>query len=536
MTDSAMGDPRANAFDRPGLARVADGVAAAVAVSLPWSTSATGILTAVWFVTLLPTLDAARLRREIMTPAGGAPLVVLALAALGMLWADVSWSQRLAGSEGYLKLLFIPFLLAQFRGSARGWWVIFGFLGASAALLVLSWGLALIPGLPWRGKLAMVGVPVKDYITQSGVFALCGFALLDCATQAWRRRRRQLALALVCTAAAFLANIAFVETGRTTLVTIVVLIPLFGFRQFGWRGMAVAGVVGGALAGALWLSSPYLRERVTHAVEEVNLYRTEHQAATSSGLRLEFWRNSIEAIAKAPILGNGTGSIPEQLSSPISREPGFASFGTVNPHNEIFVVAIQLGLVGTIALLAMWIAHLLLFRGDGLVSWIGLVAVVQNMVGSLFNSHLSDFTQGWIYVFAVGALGGMALRQAAPPQVSSTLPGPGLAPGRGNWLPDRLRPGRPRKPAPSPGPASRIKRKTAGFGPPGLVPGWHYGEINHIDPGVGCLGLTLCCTYATGSPWRGHFVAGSRGFRRFGGGFTIDGVTVGRGARVRSNG
>jgi hypothetical protein len=187
--------------------------------------------------------------------------------------------------------------------------------------------------------------------------------------------------------------------------------------------------------------------------------------------------------------------------------------------------------------LAMWIAHLLLFRGDGLVSWIGLVAVVQNVVGSLFNSHLSDFTQGWIYVFAVGALGGMVLRQAAPPQASSALPGsPDLLPAAEIGCPTACDPdgrgSRLLRPAPPP----RIKRKTAGFGPPGLVPGWHHGEINHINPGVGCLGLTLCCTYATASPWRGHFVAGSRGFRRFGGGFTIDGVTVGRGARARCNG
>jgi O-antigen ligase len=87
------------------------------------------------------------------------------------------------------------------------------------------------------------------------------------------------------------------------------------------------------------------------------------------------------------------------------------------------VVAIQLGLIGTIALLLMWISHLRLFRGGGLVPWIGLVAVVQNMVGSLFNSHLSDFTQGWIYVFAVGTLGGMALRQGAPGPARSVASG-----------------------------------------------------------------------------------------------------------------
>jgi hypothetical protein len=62
-------------------------------------------------------------------------------------------------------------------------------------------------------------------------------------------------------------------------------------------------------------------------------------------------------------------------------------------------------------LLAMWAAHLLLFRGGGFVVWIGLVIVVQNVVASLFNTHLFDFTQGWLYVFGVGITGGMVLRK-----------------------------------------------------------------------------------------------------------------------------
>ena len=76
-------------------------------------------------------------------------------------------------------------------------------------------------------------------------------------------------------------------------------------------------------------------------------------------------------------------------------------------------MAIQIGLVGAGVLWAMWIAHLLLFRGNGLAEWIGLVVVVQNIVGSLFNSHLFDFAQGWVYVLGVGVAGGIALKNRA---------------------------------------------------------------------------------------------------------------------------
>jgi O-antigen ligase len=412
MCNFQAGPRGADLFDRAWRARIADGLAVAAAASLPWSTTATGILVTVWFVMHASTIDIAHLRREIMSPAGGLPILLVAIAAVGMSWSEASLSERLHGLEGFCKLLFVPFLLAQFRRSEPGWRAIMWFFGASIVLLVASWALASIPGLPWRGKLQMPGVPVKDYISQSGVFALCAFALLGYATEMWRRHRRQLALALVFIAAAFITNIAFVETGRTTLVTIAVLVPLFGFRQFGWRGIVMAGAVGCAVSGTLWISSSYLRERLMHAYEEVQLYQAEH-AVTSSGARLEYWKKSIDIISESPIAGHGTGSIPMLLTPASARDPDAAAFDTVNPHNQIFVVAIQLGLIGTVALLAMWIAHLRLFRADGLVSWMGLVAVVQNMVGSLFNSHLSDFTQGWIYVFAVGVLGGMASRQAA---------------------------------------------------------------------------------------------------------------------------
>ncbi|HVU42878.1 MAG TPA: ligase, partial [Xanthobacteraceae bacterium] len=90
---------------------------------------------------------------------------------------------------------------------------------------------------------------------------------------------------------------------------------------------------------------------------------------------------------------------------------GAAGIASVNPHDQILAIGIQLGLVGIAALIAMWIAHLMLFRGVGLTAWIGIVVVVQNVVSSLVNSHLFDFTQAWLYIFGVGVAGGMALRE-----------------------------------------------------------------------------------------------------------------------------
>ena len=44
----------------------------------------------------------------------------------------------------------------------------------------------------------------------------------------------------------------------------------------------------------------------------------------------------------------------------------------------------------------------------------GYVVVAQNVLGSLANSHLFDFTHGWLYCIGVGICGGIATRQGAP--------------------------------------------------------------------------------------------------------------------------
>ena len=48
--------------------------------------------------------------------------------------------------------------------------------------------------------------------------------------------------------------------------------------------------------------------------------------------------------------------------------------------------------------------------------------VVQNVVSSLFNSHLFDSLHGWLYVFGVGVVGGMALREARAARDASEAP------------------------------------------------------------------------------------------------------------------
>jgi O-antigen ligase len=158
------------------------------------------------------------------------------------------------------------------------------------------------------------------------------------------------------------------------------------------------------------MKSPYLHARLTTTINELHAYES-HDALNSTSEHLQLIKESLSFVATAPIFGHGTGSIAEQFRNAAVGRTGPAGKTSANPHNQIFAVAIQLGLIGAGVLVAMWIAHFMLFRGSGLIAWIGIVIVTDNVVSSLVNSHLFDFTQAWLYIFAVGVAGGTALRE-----------------------------------------------------------------------------------------------------------------------------
>lgn len=404
---------------RANLPAQADWLVVALAASLPWSTSLTAILLVLWLIAVLPTFAPADFRQAYLRPAGVTILALVGMAALGMLWADIPWPDRFDGFESYLRLLCIPLLWAQFGRSDGTNRVMIGFAVSCTVLVAVSWagyfGLALSP--PFKAG----GIPVKDYIAQSAVLTVALLFFVRLGMDAWGRGRRAVALALGLLAALCLINIFYVATSRTSLVVTTLLLMLFGFRQFGWRGAAAMAVAFAVLVAAVWPTADFLRERVLTFVEEIQTFSPEGRA-TPAGERLEFWRKSISFIAAAPVLGHGTGSIRDQFRKAAEGQSGMAATVAANPHNQLFAVGIQIGVVGIALLIAMWLSHLALFGSGSIAGWMGLAIALQNIAGSMFNSHLFDFTHGWLYVVGVGVAGGAALREAAGSQVAvSTL-------------------------------------------------------------------------------------------------------------------
>ena len=411
-------------IERAQLRQIADGFAVGVVVALPWSTSVASILLVLWLLTLIPTLDPRDLRDVMRHPAAWLPVALVIVGAAGMLWADVSWKERIRSFEPFARLLVLPLLFAQFRHSERAHWVFIGFLVSCLALLAVSFAGMLAGGI--GGRFKTYGVPVRDYIAQSGEFILCAAGLFYVAMMNWSERRLGYAIAALALAAFFLVNVFFVAPSRTALVTVPILLILFAVTQCRWTQMLALLAAIAVLVGIVWVSSPKVQERLTGIYTEVQEHRTNN-TPTSAGLRVEFWTKALEMVRQSPLIGHGTGSIRE-LFVRASAE-GTALSRTVNPHNQTLTVAIQVGLIGAAVLIAMWLSHLtLFFRGIGLAAWIGLAIVTQNVIGGLFNNHLFDFVQAWLYLFGVGVAGGWVMKQSQAASAAALSPGRATAP------------------------------------------------------------------------------------------------------------
>ena len=294
-------------FDQAKLRRAADWPAVALAVSLPWSTSATGILAVLWIVAVLPTLDRRALRETLLTPAGGLPVLLVAFGVAGVLWADVAWADRWNGVGSFLKLLVIPLMFVYFRGSNRGFCVFGGFLVSCVILLVVATLGQFAPGfsfIPMNADLTFV----KNAATQSGEFVICIFGMLYLAADCIERRRWLWLCGLTAATLGMLANIVFIATGRTALVVLPVLLVAFAIKRLSRRGVVALTAIVVVLSGIAWTSSPYLRERTLKAWTDYQKYEVAGEQ-NSSGERLEFWSKSIGFVREAPIFGHGTGSI-----------------------------------------------------------------------------------------------------------------------------------------------------------------------------------------------------------------------------------
>src|SRR5450759_1855373 len=148
---------------------------------------------------MAPFLDVKAFLQSLKRPICVLPIAFFVLAAVGTLWSNAPWGERLYAVGPAAKLLMLPVLFYHFERSARGVQVFIAFLVSCALLMAMSWMVAFDPGLALKSE-AEYGVPVKNYIDQSQEFALCAVALAYPVITLLREKKTWLAALLIALA------------------------------------------------------------------------------------------------------------------------------------------------------------------------------------------------------------------------------------------------------------------------------------------------------------------------------------------------
>jgi len=379
--------------------------AIATAFMLPLSTSGQAIAVTLLAVFALLTLDREQFNATLRKPAAYLPVALFCLLVIGVTWSMQPFGLAIKWVGPYAKLLLIPLLMATAFTPRQVLQIGYGFLAACLILLALSWVALLWPSGPWTW-FKSPGVPVKDNAVQSTCFVLCAFGLAMGAVRSWTNGDQRRAVVLIVLTLLFFADVFLIYLSKTGALMAFALLGLFLLQVGGIkRALLIAIPLVVVAAVALWSSAPAQRKlaEISNDIHAENI----SGETVSTAARVDFWTKGLEFLKQAPVFGHGTGSIRPLYESLQATRPSPYGEATADPHNQFLHIALQLGLVGGALLLAMWFAHAWLFRHRDFVSVIGLAVVLQNFVGSLFNSHLSTVTQGMLYCLAVGLLGAL---------------------------------------------------------------------------------------------------------------------------------
>ena len=199
-------------------------------------------------------------------------------------------------------------------------------------------------------------------------------------------------------------DLFFLVDSSTGVVLFIALGLLFGCQTLS-RTKLIWMLLGLALLmTAMYGVSPVFRDAIREDAKTVRVFFDgEERTWTSTGQRIEFYRNSLALFGQAPVLGHGTGRFHEKYAEHVA---GTKQVVTSNPHNEYLMVGVQSGLVGLGILVALlWALWRAASRWEGMDRWLAQGMVVWLAVGCCFNSFILDSREGMLFALLAGVYG-----------------------------------------------------------------------------------------------------------------------------------
>lgn len=382
-------------------------LALAALCMVPVSTALTNVFSGLFVLALVTTPEFWRNVRSLVAhpPSLAALLIFVALAA-SVVYTVAPHDQAWGWVGKYNKLLLLPLAVIAFRRSGWAPIVRTSLFATLCVILLLSTTNYL--GLTSIGPAHGSDLPLsrawvfKNHIA-AGMFGALLFyqaADLALATQSMRARASYAGVAALA-----LVNVFVMMQGRTgQLVALLLMLVIavriaLALRKTSMLTATLTATVLIAGGAALLLAVCTMPgSRLMNVESEVRAHQ-QTDAATSAGLRLDWYKKALKLYAARPVIGYGAGGLETEFMKVSGTEL------TSNPHNEYLLMAVQLGTVGVLLFLNLIVQiarasrtldprsrHLLL-------AWLTIF-----VIGSLANSLLLDFAEGHLLVLLAGIL------------------------------------------------------------------------------------------------------------------------------------
>ncbi|MBY0271417.1 MAG: O-antigen ligase family protein [Burkholderiales bacterium] len=343
------------------------------------------------------------------------PVYRAALLLFAVLLLGTAYGQQAPGDAQRYLLKYLDLALIPVLG-----WVFIASQNRERALRILACGLALVlliscalkigllPPLSWlRGTPESPFVVFKLRLTHNILMAFAAFlfAWLACSTGS---RNAKLGWGVLGTLT--VVNITLIVEGATGYILLIALVLLFGWQRARLRGVGIAVVAALSTVALLSAVPGPFQTRVKEIIFDLKKEGVDRPASTSTGYRMEFYRNTLTLIGNSPVFGTGTGSFPSAYAALVE---GTGRKLSRNPHNEFMLITVQTGVIGLAAFLwLLWqqwrfAPQLPTPLERGLAQGLVLMMVMICML----NSALLDHTEGLLYAWLTALLyGGLKSR------------------------------------------------------------------------------------------------------------------------------
>ncbi|MCC7598309.1 O-antigen ligase family protein [Janthinobacterium sp. FW305-129] len=193
-----------------------------------------------------------------------------------------------------------------------------------------------------------------------GMLALCGMGWAS-------KQRHRLAWSLLLLAGGLSGILGSVISGsRSGWLVLPACGCLFSYYYSKGRGARYLAALLGALLAAFLLAytlpNSRMPQRVEVAVNEIKQFQDSDNVTTSIGQRMEMWRTAIDMYQQRPWTGLGRNGYMEQKSMLVDEgKANVAIRRHTNAHNDYLDTLVKRGIIGVMALLALFLVPLLLF-------------------------------------------------------------------------------------------------------------------------------------------------------------------------------